>query len=167
MLGLDGDGKFLIKMLSVGIRLTTIDASFYSITNELKYVFNRGNKTCPLSHCLQYHTACIFGQEQHRQFCQPWDGTITQTDLDLGADQIKPCDAGANQVETSDVGGKDVFRSGRKCVSAFHNASVFGVFFSELPDKGHGTAPPDIGQQTALRRPVKIPKFLNLIYLSC
>jgi hypothetical protein len=94
-------------------------------------------------------------------------GWQNRLDLDSGADQIKPCDAGANQVETSDVVRKDAFISGRKCVSAFHNASVFGVFFSELPDKGHVTAHPDIGQQTALRRPVKIPDFLNLIYLNC
>ena len=88
-------------------------------------------------------------------------GSVLQPDL--CTNQIETGNAGADKVKACDVVGCDILGSCRKCECAFHDANAFGVFSSELHDKGQLTAHPGLGQQTPLSRPADFSRFKGFI----
>jgi len=77
----------------------------------------------------------------------------------LGPNQVKSRNTGTDEVQTRDIVGGDVFGSCGKCECAFHVAIAFGVFCSELHDKGQAASYRGIGQQTVLGRPADFSRF--------
>lgn len=60
----------------------------------------------------------------------------TTTGYGSSPNQVEPGDASTDEVETSYIVRKDVLGGCGKGECAFHVVLAFGVFFSELHDKG-------------------------------